>query len=110
MASYSNKRRVIRPPLSCAAYYSDGDFHASGMTKNFTIRGGCLHVGTHLVTVGMQLVVLVIPTAKQAFIINKATVRWVGDAHFGAESSEVDCSPITELGETNVPRLEGPSP
>ena len=108
MASHSNKRCVTRPPFSCAAYYSDGDFHASGMTENFTIRGGCLS-GTHLVTVGMQLVVLLIPTAKQAFIINKATVRWVGDAHFGVELSQVDCGTISELGETNVPRQEGPS-
>ena len=78
------------------------------MTENFTIRGGCLR-GTHLVTVGMQLVVLVIPTAKQAFIINKATVRWVGNARFGVELSEVDCGTISELGKMNVPRQEGPS-
>lgn len=109
MASHPKKRRDIRPSLSCAAYYSDGDFHASGMTENFTIRGGCLR-GTHLVTVGMQLVVLLIPTAKQAFIIKKATVRWVGDAHFGVELNEVDCGTISELAETNVPRQEGPSP
>jgi hypothetical protein len=106
MASHLNKRRVIRPPLSCPAYYSDGDFHASGMTENFTIRGVCLR-GTHLVTAGMQLVVLLIPTAKQALIIKKATVRWVGDAHFGVELSEVDCRTITELGETNISRQEG---
>jgi hypothetical protein len=108
MASHLNKRRVIRPSLTCPAYYSDGDFHASGMTENFTIRGACLR-GTHLVTAGMQLVVLLIPTAKQAFIIKKATVRWVGDAHFGVELSEVDCRAISELVETNVSRQEGPS-
>jgi hypothetical protein len=108
MASHLNKRRVIRPPLSCPAYYSDGDFHASGMTENFTIRGGCLR-GTHLVTVGMQLMVLLIPTAKQAFIIKKATVRWVRDAHFGLELSELNCGTIRELGETNVSQQEGPS-
>jgi hypothetical protein len=105
MASHSNKRCANRPPFSCAAYYSDGDFHASGMTENFTMHGGCLR-GTHLVRVGMQLVVLLIPTAKQAFIINKATVRWVGDAHFGVELNEVDCRIISELGKTNVPRQE----
>ena len=98
MASHPNKRRDIRPPVSCAAYYSDGDFDASGMTTNFTIRGGCLR-GTHIVRVGMQLVVLLIPTTKHALIIKKAKVRWAGDAHFGVEFSEVDCGTISELGE-----------
>ena len=106
MASHPDKRRDLRPPLSCAAYYSDGDFHASGMTKNFTMRGGCLR-GTRIVTVGMQLVVLLIPTAKQARIIKNAKVRWVGDAHFGVEFSEVDCGTISELRETNVPQQDG---
>jgi hypothetical protein len=88
------------------AYYSDGDFHASGMTENFTRRGGCLR-GTRVVTVGMQLVVLLIPTAKQARIITNATVRWVGDAHFGVEFREVDCGTISELGKTNIPQQDG---
>ena len=84
MASRSNKRRDLRTPLSCPVYYSDGEFHASGMTENLTNRGGCLR-GTHLVSVGMKLVLLLIPTARRALIIKKATVRWTDEAHFGVE-------------------------
>ena len=105
MASRLNKRRDIRTSIACAAYYSDGDFHASGMTENLTNRGGCLS-GTHLVTVGMQLMVLLIPTAKQALIIKKATVRWVDDAHFGVELSEADCGTVGELCEETFPQQE----
>lgn len=107
MAFRSNKRRDIRSPVACAVYYSDGDFHASGMTENLTNRGGCLR-GTHLVRVGMELVVLLIPTAKHALLIKKATVRWVGHAHFGVELSEADCGAVDELGEPNVHRQQGP--
>ena len=107
MAFRSNKRRDVRSPVSCAIYYSDGDFHASGMTENLTNRGGCLR-GTHLVRVGMELVVLLIPTAKHALLIKKATVRWVGAAHFGVELSETDCGAVDELGEQNVRLEEGP--
>ena len=107
MTSHSNKRRDIRTPVSCAAYYSDGDFHASGMTKNLTNRGGCLR-GSHGVTVGMELVVLLIPTAQHALIIKKATVRWVGAAHFGVELSAADCGTIGELGNANGGSQQGP--
>jgi hypothetical protein len=107
MVSRRNKRRDIRTSFSCAAYYSDGDFHASGMTENLTERGGCLR-GTHEVTVGMQLVVLLIPTERHALIIRKATVRWVEHKHFGVELSEADCGTVRELGDTNLPRAEGP--
>jgi hypothetical protein len=103
MAIHSNKRRDIRTPVSCAAYYSDGAFHASGMTENLTSHGGCLR-GTHGVQVGMQLVLLLIPTAKHALLIKKATVRWVGDSQFGVELQESDCGTIGELGETAVPQ------
>jgi PilZ domain len=107
MVVHVNKRRDIRSPVSCAVYYSDGDFHASGMTENLTNRGGCLR-GTHDVAVGMELVVLLIPTAQHALMIKKATVRWVGDAHFGVELDEADCDEVDELGEPNVHRQQGP--
>ena len=107
MASCSNKRRDIRASVSCPVYYSDGDFHASGMTENLTNRGGCLR-GTHLVTVGMELVVLLIPTAKHAVIIKKATVRWVDDVHFGVELNEADCGTVGELGDVNSHPQQGP--
>ena len=107
MTSRSNKRRDIRTSLSCPVYYSNGDFHASGMTENLTAHGGCLR-GTHLVTVGMELVLLVIPTAKHALIIKKATVRWVDDAHFGVELNEADCGTVSELDEENMRLQQGP--
>lgn len=97
MAFRSYRRRDLRAPVSCPVYYSNGEFHASGMTENLTNRGGCLH-GTHLVTVGMQLVVLLIPTEKHALMIKKATVRWVGGDHFGMELNEADCGTVGELG------------
>ena len=107
MATLSNKRRDIRTPLSCPVYYSDGDFHASGMIENLTNRGGCLH-GTHLVTVGMELMMLLIPPAKHALIIKKATVRWVDNAHFGVELNERDCGAVGELEDANPQRQQGP--
>ena len=96
MTTHLNKRRDIRTPVSCPVYYSDGEFHASGMTENLTNHGGCFR-GTHGVTVGMELVVLVIPAAKQALMIKKATVRWVADAQFGVELSAADCDTVGEL-------------
>ena|SRR5690349_9402254 len=106
MASRLDKRRHIRTLFSCAVYYSDGDFHASGMTENLTNRGGCLR-GTHKVAVGMELIVLLIPTKRHALIIKKATVRWVEHEHFGVELSEADCGTVGELGDTDVPRAQG---
>lgn len=107
MAFRMNKRRDVRTPVSCAVYYSDGDFHASGMTENLTNRGGCLR-GTHGVVVGMELLVLLIPTARHALIIRKAMVRWVGDAHFGVDLSQADCGTVGELGDANVDQSQGP--
>jgi hypothetical protein len=95
----------MRTPLSCPVYYSNGAFHASGMTENMTYRGGCLR-GTHLVTVGMELVVLLIPSASRALIIKKATVRWADRAHFGVELNEADCGTVAEL-EGNGYRQQG---
>lgn len=96
MVSHTDKRRMIRTQIACAVYYSNGAFHASGMTENLTDHGGCLR-GTHLVTIGMELMVLLIPPAKHALMIRKATVRWVRDSHFGVELNEADCGTIGEL-------------
>ena len=97
----------MRAPLCCPVYYSNGEFHASGMTENLTARGGCLH-GTHLVTVGMELVMLLIPTARRALIVKKATVRWVDEAHFGVELNETDCGTVAELGDGTIPGEHSP--
>ena len=106
MASQANSRRDIRTSISCPVYYSDGAFHASGMTENLTHRGGCLH-GTHLVTVGMQLMVLLIPPETHALLIKKATVRWVGDSRFGVELNEVACGTVGELGDPDFTSSSG---
>jgi hypothetical protein len=73
------------------------------MTENLTNRGGCLR-GTHLVTVGMELLMLLIPTAKHALIIKKATVRWADEAHFGVELNEADCGTVAELDAVKTQR------
>jgi hypothetical protein len=36
-------------------------------------------------------------------MIKKATVRWVGSAHFGVELNEADCGAVGELGNVAVP-------
>jgi hypothetical protein len=106
MATSSNKRRDIRSRLSCPVYYSNGEFHASGMIENLTNHGGCLR-GTHLVRVGMELMMLLIPPDRRALIVKKATVRWVDDAHFGVELNERDCGTVGELGDATLKRQQG---
>ena len=107
MASRVNKRRDVRTPVYCAVYYSDGEFHASGMTENLTNHGSCLQ-GTHFVTVGMQLLLLLIPTARHALLVKRATVRWVTDAHFGVELDEADCGSVGVLGDEHAAPQQGP--
>lgn len=106
MTVHIDKRRSFRNPVACPVYYSDGDFHASGMTENLTSRGGCLR-GTHAVTVGMQLLVLLIRPSQEALLVKKATVRWVGDEHFGVELSEEDSGPVGELDEADLDGAQG---
>jgi hypothetical protein len=108
MTSHANKRRAVRTSFSCAIYYSDGAFHASGLTKNLTNHGGCLS-GTHAVTVGMEIMVLLIPRAKHALMIKKATVRWVNRSHFGVQLDEADCGAIGEIGEPNFNPRQRPT-
>jgi hypothetical protein len=99
VTSHWNKRRCVRTPVSCAVYYSDGQLHASGMMQNLTEHGGCVS-GTHGVTVGMELMVLLIRPAKCALMIKKATVRWVRQSHFGVELDEAACGMIGECRDT----------
>lgn len=101
VTAHWNKRRRVRTPVSCAVYYSDGQLHASGMMQNLTEHGGCVS-GTHLVTVGMELMVLLIRPAKRALMIKKATVRWVRQSHFGVELDEADCGMIGEFSDTDM--------
>lgn len=96
MMFHSDKRSGLRVPIACAVYYSDGAFHASGVTANLTQRGGCLR-GTHTVRVGMELTVLLIPPTQKALLIKKATVRWVKNASFGVELDRQDKVTASEL-------------
>ena len=107
MAVHIKKRRAVRSPISCAVYYSDGAFHASGVMENLTTQGGCVSGTTHTVTVGMELVVLLIPTAQRALMIKKATVRWVGNSSFGMELNDKDCGLVGELDDEGLERQRG---
>jgi PilZ domain-containing protein len=107
MTHQPDKRRNSRMPVACAVYYSDGAFHASGVTENLTTSGGCLH-GTHSVRVGMELMVLLIPVAQRALLIKKATVRWADEHHFGVELDEADCGAVGELDEEDFQRQQAP--
>jgi PilZ domain-containing protein len=101
MTSRWNKRRRVRTPVSYAVYYSDGQLHASGIMQDLTEHGGCVS-GTHVVTVGMQLMVLLIRPAKRALMIKNATVRWVRQSHFGVELDEANCGMIGEFGDADT--------
>ncbi len=107
MRVHLNKRRAIRNAVTCAVYYSDGAFHASGVVENLTTQGGCVR-GTHAVTVGMELIVLLIPPAQRALLIKKATVRWVGVMSFGMELNADDCGPVGELDDDGFEKQPGP--
>ena len=107
MSDQTEKRRNVRTPVAHAVYYSDGTFHASGITKDLTSSGGCLR-GSHLVIVGMELFVLLIPRNQKALLVKKATVRWVADSEFGLELSEVDCGHVGELTDEELARQNGP--
>lgn len=107
MAVQTDKRRTPRCPVACAIYYSDGAFHASGVTENLTDNGGCLR-GTEPVKVGMELTVLLIPPAHKALLVKKATVRWTRESLFGVELNEQDCGTVGELDDANPGQHQGP--
>jgi hypothetical protein len=107
LSNQAEKRRKVRTPVSHAVYYSDGAFHATGITKNLTSGGSRLQ-GTHLVKVGMELLVLMIPWGQKALLIKKATVCWVTDSEFGVELSEKDCGLVNELSDEDLERQRGP--
>ncbi len=98
MALSKEERSMIRIPFACSAYYSDGQFHASGITKNISVNGGCMD-GCTPVVVGMQLSLLLIPPLQRGLMITNATVRWVNESSFGVEVNQNDCRMVTELEE-----------
>jgi PilZ domain len=107
MSNQKERRRNARTPVTHAVYYSNGAFHATGITKDLTRSGGRLR-GSHLVKVGMELFVLMIPRHQKALLIKKATVRWTTDSEFGLELSDGDCRPVDELTDENLERQQGP--
>ena len=98
MATFTEKRSSIRIPFTCSDYYSDGDFHSSGVTKNVTISGACIQ-GNEPVEVGMELSLLLVPLLQPGLMVTKATVRWVRASAFGIQVHHCNCRMIPELEE-----------
>ncbi|MBA5866922.1 MAG: hypothetical protein GDA67_09555 [Nitrospira sp. CR1.3] len=107
MMFHSDKRMGLRVPITCAVYYSNGAFHASGITANLTHSGGCLH-GSHDVQVGMELMLLLIPPTQSALLIKKATVRWVRDRSFGVQLDKDDTATSCELDQVAFDQQQTP--
>lgn len=98
MALSKEERSMIRIPFACTVYYSDGQYHASGATKNVSLYGGCVD-GSAPVEVGTQLSLLLIPALQRGLMITNATVRWVNDCSFGVSINQNECRMVTELEE-----------
>ncbi len=70
------ERGARRIPVQYPIYYSNGAFQTIGVTEDFNISGGRVR-GKEAVTVGMELVVIVIQATPEApMLIRRATVRW----------------------------------
>ncbi len=101
------RRTASRFSVRCPAYYSNGEFHASGVVENLTDTGGCVH-GTYPVNAGMSLVIFVIPPEPYAtLLIRRAIVRWANGTIFGLELSDLDPTSATELARIAVSQLPG---
>ena len=107
MMCYPDKRTALRVPIACAVYYSDGEFHASGLTANLARYGSCLR-GSHHVQVGMVLTLLLIPPTQSALLIKKATVRWVRDRVFGVQLDKDDIATSCELDQVAFDQQDVP--
>lgn len=107
MLLHSEKRTGLRVPIACAVYYSDGAFHASGVTANLTHSGGCLR-GSHKVHVGMELTLLLIPPTQSALLIKKATVRWTRNGAFGIQLDQNDTATSWELDQVAFDQQQMP--
>ncbi|GMV49672.1 MAG: hypothetical protein NBKEAIPA_02933 [Nitrospirae bacterium] len=97
MSTAYRERGSKRLPVQCPIYYSNGNFQTIGLTEDLTPFGGRIR-GREAVSVGMELVVIVIqPTSDQAMLIRRATVRWAQGAHFGLTFSAVPPQSESEL-------------
>lgn len=96
------RRTTSRFPVQWPVYYSNGEFHASGLVENLTGAGGCVS-GTHPVSTGMSLIVFVIPPEPHAaLLVRRATVRWANDTAFGVELSDLPPATQSELARMAV--------
>ena len=101
------RRAADRIPVLCPAYYSNGEFHASGVVENLTAAGGRVS-GTHPVDKGMNLIVFLIPPEPQtALLIRRAMVRWANGTAFGIALTDLDPATQAELARLAVSRLPG---
>lgn len=101
------QRSATRLPVQCPVYYSNGEFHASGVVENLTSAGGRVR-GTEPVRKGMELVVFLIPPAPQtALLIRRATVRWTNGAAFGIALIDLPSETQSELARMAVSQIPG---
>ncbi|MGC3973714.1 MAG: PilZ domain-containing protein [Nitrospira sp.] len=95
-ASY-RQRGIKRIPVQYPIYYSNGAFQTIGVTEDFNIEGGRVR-GREAVTVGMELVVIVIQAIPEtSMLIRRATVRWSKGHDFGIALSGVPPQSEAEL-------------
>ena len=91
------KREARRIPAQCPIYYSNGTFQTIGVTEDITTFGGRIR-GQELVSVGMELVVIVIqPTPDSPMLIRRGTVRGAKGKDFGIALSGVPPQSEAEL-------------
>lgn len=96
------RRTTDRFQVQWPVYYSNGEFHASGLVQNLSGVGGRVS-GSHPVNIGMSLIVFVIPPVPHgALLIRRATVRWANDRAFGVELSDLPPATQSELARLAV--------
>jgi hypothetical protein len=91
------EREVRRIPAHWPIYYSNGTFQTIGITQDITALGGRIR-GQELVTVGMELVVIVIqPAPDTPMMVRRGTVRWAKGKEFGLALAGVPPQSEAEL-------------
>ena len=91
------EREIRRIPVQCPIYYSNGTFQTIGVTQDITSSGGRIR-GQELVTVGMELVVIVIqPAPDIPMMIRRGIVRWAKGKEFGLALAGVPPQSESEL-------------
>ena len=92
-----HERGTRRIPVQYPIYYSNGTFQTIGVTEDFNTSGGRIR-GKEQVSVGMELVVIIIqPTPEAPMLVRRATVRWSKGQNFGIALSDVPPQSESEL-------------